>query len=123
MRPAKQPWDVLQEAEPWSYLANDARRIRPHVPFISGAELAAGDTEWLAREPPRDAIHASAPCSTVEGSHVIPDGGIVEHAVCDALLDDSLAVVVSLDVAHDSVPEQSMGVDSAACPCKQLDGT
>jgi hypothetical protein len=108
--------DVLGEHISWLDSSHDPQHFRPKIDSCSPAPACRA--EWLAGESPRDAIHLSTPCSTVEGSNVVPDGGVVKDAVCDSLPDDALAILVSLDVADDPVPEQSMGVDSAACPCE-----
>jgi hypothetical protein len=52
----------------------------------------------LAGETGRDDIHASTPGSPVEGLDIVPDGSVIEVAVSDSGLEDSLAVPVPLDV-------------------------
>jgi hypothetical protein len=73
----------------------------------------------LAGEAARDDVDRSCPRPPVESANVVPDGEGVEHAVALALSEHSLAVIVDLDGADCSPPEQVFaGKQSASGPGK-----
>ena len=68
----KEAWDVFQEDEARSNVANDARDFRPEPSLVGLAKAAAGETDRLAREPRRDEIHRAAPRPAGEGCEIVP---------------------------------------------------
>jgi len=52
----------------------------------------------LAREASTEDIHRSTPGSAVKGLDVVPDGSVIEVAVFDPGLDDSLAIFIPFDI-------------------------
>jgi len=77
----------------------------------------------LARWAGSDDIHSATPRCTVELSDIVPDWGIVEDTVFDTGLDDLLAVLVPLDIAHGSGFDagESEGEVEAAVSAEQTD--
>ena len=67
-------WDVLQERESGSHLANDSDGVRPKVSFVIASAIFSGTGERLARESRSDDIHESTPWTTIEGAGIVPDG-------------------------------------------------
>jgi len=70
---SNETWDVLQEREARSYLANDPSGIGPEIALVSVGLALAGDTERLARKTGGNAIDAAAPGGAVEGFNIVPD--------------------------------------------------
>ena len=70
---SKESWNVLQEDESGSNLANDPGGIGPHVSVIVFTSRFAGLTERLAGYSPADQVDLSAPLGPVEFSHVYED--------------------------------------------------
>jgi hypothetical protein len=64
---------VFQPDEPRVHFANAVDDVGPDPADVVGAFAAAGGTPRLTGESGSDAIHASTPASTVEGSKVSPD--------------------------------------------------
>jgi hypothetical protein len=99
---AKQPWYVLHEHDSGSHLANDPPEVGPKITLVVSSGPLAGKGVGLARDAAKDEIHASTPGSPVECAQVVPDAGWSKPSVSHPLLDESLAVGVSLDVADGS---------------------
>jgi hypothetical protein len=63
-------WDVFQhEDEPpgWiSYFIDHPEQIVAKPSFVCESSTLSGQTEWLARDTPSDAIHFAAPRLAVE---------------------------------------------------------
>jgi hypothetical protein len=98
--------NVFEEDGAGLALSNNSNCLGPHIALIIFSQLLASGRERLARESGAEAPHSSAPGHSIECSHVIPDGGIVQVPVSDALLEDFDAVVIPLDVADGPEPEQ-----------------
>jgi hypothetical protein len=96
--------DVFRQYHCGPDLSNDAKHFVPQTGagslFDSGPASGAGDV--LTRKASTDDIHESAPGASVEGSDVVPDRGVVKASVCDARIDDLLAVRLDLAVADGS---------------------
>lgn len=99
---AKQPCHVLHKHEAGSHLANDPPEVGPKIALVGPSSALAGDAVWLTWRAAKDEIHASTPGSPVESTQVIPDGRGLQPPVSHPLLNESLAVFVSLDVADSS---------------------
>ena len=54
----------------------------------------------LTGESRRKDVNQSSKLPTLEGTYIIPDGGVLEEAVPDPRLDDLLAVGFDFDIAH-----------------------
>jgi len=90
---------ILNQRKPGSHFAKHPPELSPKIALVGGSLLLAGQTPRLARDAAKDEIHASTPGSPVECAQVIPDGRGGQPPVSLPLLDDPLAVRVSLDVA------------------------
>jgi hypothetical protein len=105
----KQTWNVLQEDDSGSHLANDPDRLGPEVSIVSLGLPSTGRRERLAREASRDEIHDATPGSSVEGSRVIPDREQGKHAVSLPTQQEFAAVRVDLDSADWRVSSEDGG--------------
>jgi len=101
-------WDVLKEEDAGSYSSNAASNERPEVALVIFAKSLPGCREWLAGEASNDAIHRSTPCSPVEGSEVVIDGGSVQPPVLHPTEENFLSVRVLLDITG-SPPAERFG--------------
>jgi hypothetical protein len=123
----KQPWDVLQEDVAGSNQPNNVPRCRPHVLFVIGATFCACARERLAGKACANHVRNSSVLlgrtGLCELTHVSEDRGALKVAVCDALGDDSLAVVVPFDIADVPPPEQLGAEQSAACAAEKREFT
>jgi hypothetical protein len=70
---SKETWDVLQEDDRRSHLANDPDDVRPDPSLVGRAPAAAGERPRLARESRNHAIHDATPRAAVERDNVVPD--------------------------------------------------
>lgn len=95
-----EPWDVLEEHDPWVALADDAHDVGPDPSLVVGAAPLACDAVGLAREPRHDAIHCSTPRATVEGGEVAPDRSRIERPVLHARRQYLDGMSFPLDHAH-----------------------
>jgi hypothetical protein len=97
-------WHVLKQNGLRLYVANAVPCCWPHVAFVVGSSLLAGNGEWLA---------GKACCNHVRKSSVLPSGtGLHEltHvsedwrgwqvSVCDSGGNNALAVFVPFDIAN-----------------------
>ncbi len=64
--------DILEEAPFRPDLRDDAADLRPQMPRVARAALAAGIGEGLAGISARDEMNLAAPRAAVEGSKVVP---------------------------------------------------
>lgn len=115
---SKETWDVLQEAESRSYLANDPDSVGPHISLVLISAALAGDGERLARESRSDNIHRSTPRSTVKGSDVIPNWEHGKQTVGLPPQQDFPAVRLDLDGADGFESEEFRSKDPPARTCK-----
>lgn len=104
------PWDIFQQALSGSNDANNVPRLRPHISFVFAAESLPAVAEGLAWESRSNDVNQPRICVGVpvtdECSDIAEDGGVLEHAVPDSGGDDSLTVVVELDIAYRPPAEQ-----------------
>jgi len=109
MRSSKEPWHVLQVDEAGSYSAKHVEGGGPHVPLVVGSGLLSSDAERLAGEAGRNDVNQASISSGVpitdECADIAVDGGLVEVPVSDAGGEDTLCVVVPLDVSDALVSE------------------
>jgi hypothetical protein len=77
----KETWNVLQECESRSYVANDSDRLWPHVSFIVGGPSLPGDRKRLTGKPACNHVNTMSKSSRVERSDVIPNWEQAKHAV------------------------------------------
>jgi len=111
----QQSGHVFQEAPLGLHFSNDTNGVRPAISFVQVSRLFSCDRERLAREAARDASHDATPFGSVKGSHIVPDGRVVEHSVGDSCFEHVDAVRLSLDVADGSVSEEVLtGKQSAS---------
>ena len=116
---AKHTWNVLQQHDAGSHLANDPPEVEPKIALVGPSGALAGEAVRLARDAAKDEIHESAPWSPVEGLDVVPDGCGLQPPVTHSLLNEPLAVWVSLDVADCSA--ESDGLEG--CTADSASGT
>jgi hypothetical protein len=90
---------VLEEHQGGSTLLNDVKSGGPEPSIIRVSPPPSGHADGLAGRASNDDIHRATPCASVEGAGVIPDRRIVNAAITDAGLDESLTLRVKLDVA------------------------
>ena len=106
----KEIWDVLQECEWWSYLANGLDSFWPHIPFVVLSEHTSSGRKRLARKSGSNDIHLAAvsfsPSFADEFSDVSEDRGGVQNTVGDSLTEDFLAVFVVFDIPYRPPTEQ-----------------
>ena len=96
--------DVLEEDERRLALADDARDVRPEVPWVRRAAHPAGDRKWLARIPRKDRVHAAAPLAAVEGSNLVPDRCTIQGRVLHPRHEHGRGEGFPLDVTHSAIP-------------------
>lgn len=106
----KEPWDVLQEDEAGSHVANDAGDRRPDPPVVVEAAHISGEAERLARESRSEDVHHSAKACAVEGRKVVPDKSAVHGRVSHPRHEDGRRERLSLTVCHSPVggPERKL---------------
>jgi ribosomal protein L27 len=101
------------------YAANNVGGCGPHVAFVGIRELLSSDAEGLAGKACANHVCNSSVLLSCTGlcelTHVSKDRGAGQEAVCDALGNDALAVVVPFDIADVSPTEQSGAEQPAAC--------
>lgn len=100
---SQEPWDVLQEDDPGSHLANDSRDVGPDPSGVGLGEALPGGADRLAREACRDEIHDATPRAACEGAHVIPDRSEIQGLVFHPRHEDGRGESVPLNVAHGSI--------------------
>lgn len=74
-------WDVLQEDERWSHLANHARDFWPEPSAVGLRCPFTGDRDRLTGEAGRDQIHAAAKRLAIKGREVVPDRRAIQGRV------------------------------------------
>src|SRR5690606_17659512 len=77
---SNEAWDVLQQHELRSYLANNAGNVGPDPSLVLQPSPFAGDAVRLARESGSDAIHAATPLCASERDKVRPDRRLIDDA-------------------------------------------
>jgi hypothetical protein len=117
--PNSERWAVLHEDVAASHLADDS----PHVAPESGALTiepvsVASDGDVLAREAARHDIHQTAPRSSVEGSHIVPDWEGGQVAVVLSGHEDGASVWLDFDGADGSPPEEFAPEYAASSACE-----
>jgi hypothetical protein len=100
---SKEPWDVFQLDSLRSNTANDIRGCWPHVSFVAFGKLFSGNCEWLAGKARCNHVRNSSilvGCTGLcELTHVSEDWRGWQDAVADTSSNDSLAILVPLDIA------------------------
>ena len=100
---SKESCDVLQEQVFWSYCANDGFGCWPHVALVRFGKLLARNAEWLAGKACANHVRNASVLVGCTGlnelTHVSEDRGFVQVSVCDSRGNDSLAILVPLDVS------------------------
>jgi hypothetical protein len=104
----KESWYVLQECESGSNFANDANCVRPEVSLICLSLLLACNTPGLTRKPCADHVYLTLPLGPFELTDISEDGGLIQDSICDACVENLLAVFLPLDVG-DFLPAQELG--------------
>lgn len=105
-------WDIFQEHDAGSYLANDAGDGGPDPAIISDSASFAGKAPRLTREAGRDEIHAATPRSAVEGCNIIPDRRWIQTRVPHPRHESGRGKGFPLDVAHATVADTDGELDS-----------
>jgi hypothetical protein len=85
-------WDVLQDDEAWSYLANDSMDFGPEVPLVVFSFPLSCDREGLAGIARSDEIHSSTPGPTVESSQIRPYRRLIQPPFFHARSKDFAAI-------------------------------
>jgi hypothetical protein len=119
---SKETWNVLQEDESRSHLANDPGGIGPHVPRVGLSKSLAGDGEGRAGKSRRDDVDSSAPGGSVEVADVAVDRERArsQESFTLASAKDVDPVGVDLDGADGAPAEEVMGAEeTAAGPCEE----
>lgn len=106
------PWDVLQEHELGSHVANDPCDIGPEPAVVVGAETLAGRAVGLAGEPRRDEMNDATPRSAIEGAQVVPDRRRRQSLVLHPRHEGGRGESVPFDSAHKSGPSTGGEVDT-----------
>jgi hypothetical protein len=92
--------DVLQNEEPRTAVVSDVNDPEEEAGALAvKPSTATCKAEVLAGETCSDAIHCTAPCSSVEGEHVGPDRSRVQASFFDARRQDAGSVSFPLNVA------------------------
>jgi hypothetical protein len=84
-------WDVFQEDDCWSYIANDSSDVWPNPSLIFFPFALASGWVWLAREACNEDMNEATPLSAVEGSNICPYRAVI-HETRLHLRDQSCAV-------------------------------
>jgi hypothetical protein len=111
----KEIWDVFQERESRSYLANDPDCFRPEISFVVISSLIPRDAEWLTWEARRDNIHASSPGTPVERLNITPYRRIAQTAISNPCFNDFDAIGVVFNVA-DGRPSKEDASEQPSTP-------
>tara|TARA_R110002012_G_scaffold123887_1_gene274560 strand:+ start:642 stop:962 length:321 start_codon:yes stop_codon:yes gene_type:complete len=100
---SQETWDVLQQRVSRSYCAKDGKCLGPHVSAVVFSFLFSCNGEGLAGESASDDINHSLIAVGVplieECSDIAKYWGVVEDSVVDSLSDNSLAVLIELDIS------------------------
>lgn len=99
--PRKVAWDVLQEREPGSHLANDAPDFAPEPPLIVRTLPIASDGIGLAGIARGDEVDSTGQSATIEGRHVKPDWSRGQRPVLHARRQDLHSTGIPLAVSED----------------------
>jgi hypothetical protein len=75
---SKEAWDVLQEDEARSHLANDSGDVGPDPPLVLRSLLLSGDGERLAWKSGSDDIHFSSEERSVKSREVGPYRRVIQ---------------------------------------------
>lgn len=100
--PSNETWNVLQEDEARSRIANDPGDGRPEPAFVVGPPTRAGVGPGLAWEARTDEIHRSAPRAAVEGCDVVPDRSPIQGRIFHPRHEDGRGEGFPLNVTHSS---------------------
>jgi hypothetical protein len=120
---SKDIWHVFQERISGSYCAKDCDNLGPKVAVVCCAFVLTGNREGLAWKSRCNHFRNSSVFASCTGEDEVTNIAEhwcgVENSVLDALGDDSLAVVVDLDVADTGEPEQLGSEDAEPGAAKQ----
>jgi hypothetical protein len=117
--PRSESWRVLHERERRSYFTNDPGHFQPQSASLSVKSVAgSGNGNVLAREPPADNLHPSAPRLTIEGSHVVPYREGWQQSVALSGKQHSSRVLSKFNSADGAPSKQVSSQDATSCPCK-----
>lgn len=100
---SKEPWDVLKEHEPGSYVANDARDVGPEPPRVILRAASSSVADGLTREPRRDEIHDSTPWRAIEGDEVVCNRCAIHGLVFHPRHDDGRGESFPFNETHRSI--------------------
>ena len=95
--------DILEEDEGRLDLTDDARDMRPEVPWVVRAPALARDGERLARIARSDDVHRATPRAAVEGSNVVPDNSLIQGRVFHPRHESGCGVGFPFDMAHSTI--------------------
>lgn len=106
----KEPWDVLQEDEARSHVANDPGDVRKEPALVLEPELGSGDGEGLTRESGAHDVHQTIKRRGVElGEIAEPDRSRRQGRVLHPRQEDRRREGVPLDVTHTEEAGDSAG--------------
>jgi hypothetical protein len=116
---SSESWGVFHKRESRSYLANDPRHVPPESRACAvDTGPVSSEADVLAREAPRHHVNTAAPCSAVEGAHVIPDREWRQASVvlpCDQHIG---GVLLELDRA-DGPPSEQVPAENASTSARE----
>jgi hypothetical protein len=97
-------WDVLQQDDARSHLANDPHDVWPDPPLVAEPLALPGDRVRLAREARSENIHAATPRYAVEADKVRPDRSLIQVRAFHPRHEACRCIGVPLDVTNGSRP-------------------
>lgn len=117
--PKSESWAVLHEHESRSHFAHDSPHFSPESRSLAVEPIAgSGWANVLAREAARHDIHQTAPWSSVEGSHIVPDGEWFEASIVLSGEEHAACVCVDFDSADRAPPEELAPEYAASSACE-----
>lgn len=109
--------DIFEEGKGRLDLANDARDMRPEVPWIVRSPAFARDGERLARIARSDDVHRAAPWAAVEAGNVVPDRCWIQGRLFHPCHENGRGVGFPFDMAHSSISGQGDGEPEVEPAC------
>lgn len=100
---SKDAWDVFQEDESRSHLANDSINVGPEPSIVVESGALADNGDWLARESRSDEIHNATPRSAIEGCEIVPNRSFRQGLAFHPCHEDGRGVSVPFTETHSSI--------------------
>lgn len=99
----KETWDVLQEDEGRSHLANHAGDVGPEPTVVRLRLARPGERDRLTRESGDDDVNAATPWASVEGGNVVPHRSRIQGRLLHPRHESGRGVSVPFNDTHGSV--------------------